>query len=94
MDGRDEIPVEKLGADVNQRDNHGYPSLHHAAARGDNEMIRYLVSKGADTKAGARRGRTTAALANGSVQRLPAIPETSELLMKLGSKNNNRCVTC
>src|SRR5581483_1178751 len=39
--------VEELGADVNARDNDGYTPLHHAAARGDNEMIMYLISKGA-----------------------------------------------
>jgi uncharacterized protein len=86
--------VEELGANVNERDNDGYTPLHHAAARGDNEMILYLVSKGADPKAVARSGQTTADMANGPVQRLSAIPETIELLMKLGSKNNNRCVTC
>lgn len=86
--------VEELGADVNHRDNDGYTPLHHAAARGDNEMILYLVTKGADPKAVARSGQTTADMANGPVQRLSAIPETIELLMKLGSKNNNRCVTC
>ncbi|HYW51073.1 MAG TPA: ankyrin repeat domain-containing protein, partial [Gemmatimonadaceae bacterium] len=43
--------VEELGADVNQRDVTGYTPLHHAAARGDNAMILYLVSKGADVKA-------------------------------------------
>jgi ankyrin repeat protein len=86
--------VEELGADVNMRDNDGYTPLHHAAARGDNEMILYLVGKGADVKAVARSGQTTADMANGPVQRLSAIPETIALLMKLGSKNNNRCVTC
>ena len=86
--------VEELHADVNARDNDGYTPLHHAAARGDNPMILYLVSKGADVKAVARSGQSTADMANGPVQRLSAIPETIELLMKLGSKNNNRCVTC
>src|SRR6478736_2608140 len=76
--------VEDLGADVNMRDNDGYTPLHHAAARGDNEMITYLVGKGADVKAVARSGQTTADMANGPVQRLSAIPETIALLMKLG----------
>ncbi len=86
--------VEELHADVNARDNDGYTPLHHAAARGDNEMILYLVSKGADVTAVARSGQTTADMANGPVQRLSAIPETIALLEKLGSKNNHRCVTC
>jgi ankyrin repeat protein len=86
--------VEELHADVNARDNDGYTPLHHAAARGDNAMILYLVSKGADVKAVARSGQTTVDMANGPVQRLSAIPETIELLMKMGAKNNNRCVTC
>ncbi len=86
--------VEELGADVNARDNDGYTPLHHAAARGDNEVILYLVSKGADPKAVARSGQTTADMANSPVQRLSPIPETVALLMKLGSKNSNKCVVC
>ena len=46
--------VEELKADVNQRDANGMTPLHHAASRGDNEMILYLVSKGADAKAVSR----------------------------------------
>jgi ankyrin repeat protein len=86
--------VEELGADVNARDNDGYTPLHHAAARGDNEVILYLVSKGADVRAVARTGQTTADMANSPVQRLSPIPETVALLMKLGSKNSNKCVVC
>ena len=86
--------VEELGADVNARDQTGYTPLHHAAARGDNEMILYLVSKGADPKAVARNGRTTVDMANGPVQRLRPYLETIALLEKLGAKNNHRCVSC
>ncbi|PYR02794.1 MAG: hypothetical protein DMF97_03605 [Acidobacteria bacterium] len=86
--------VEELGADVNARDNDGYTPLHHAAARGDNEMILYLVSKGADVTAVARSGQTTADMANGPVQRVSPFPATVALLEKLGSKNNHRCVSC
>ena len=86
--------VEELGADVNARDNDGYTPLHHAAARGDNEMINYLVSKGADVTAVARSGQTTADMANGPVQRVSPIPATVALLEKLGSKNSHKCVVC
>jgi ankyrin repeat protein len=86
--------VEELGADVNARDYNGYTPLHHAAARGDNEMIMYLISKGADVTAVARTGQTVADMANGPVQRVSPFPETVALLEKLGSKNNHRCVTC
>jgi ankyrin repeat protein len=84
----------ELGADVNARDDKGYTPLHHAAARGDNELIMYLVSKGADVKAVARSGQTVADMANGPVQRVSPFPETVALLEKLGSKKNHKCVTC
>jgi uncharacterized protein len=86
--------VEELGANVNARDHNGYTPLHHAAARGDNDLIRYLVSKGADPKAVARSGQTTVDMANGPVQRVQPFPETIKLLESLGAKNNHRCVSC
>jgi ankyrin repeat protein len=86
--------VEELHADVNARDNDGYTPLHHAAARGDNEMINYLVAHGADVTAVARSGQTTADMANGPVQRISPYPATVALLEKLGSKNSHKCVSC
>jgi ankyrin repeat protein len=86
--------VEELKADVNQRDANGMTPMHHAASRGDNEMIHYLVSRGGDPKAVSVRGQTTVDLANGPVQRLRPFPETIALLEKLGAKNSHKCVGC
>ena len=78
--------IEELGADPNMRDNDGYTPLHHAASRGDDEMILYLVSKGADVTAVARSGQTVADMANGPVQRVSPFPKTVELLEKLEAR--------
>ena len=86
--------IEELHADVNAFDHEGNTALHHAAARGDVEMIQYLVSKGADVKAVTREGRTTADMANGPVQRIQPYPDAVALLEKLGAKNNHKCVSC
>lgn len=86
--------VEELGADVNARDHDGYGALHHAAARGDNELINYLVAQGADVTIVSRRGQTTADMANGPVQRIQPFPETVALLVSLGAVNNDNCVSC
>ena len=83
-----------LGADVNQRDHNGYNAIHHAAARGDNQLIRYLADRGGDVTAVSRWGQTTADMANGPVQRVSPIPETVALLERLGAKNNQNCVSC
>ena len=86
--------VEELHVDVNAQDHEGNTALHNAAARGDNEMIEYLVSKGADVKAVNRAGQTTVDMANGPVQRTQPYPGTIKLLEGLGAKNNHKCVSC
>jgi ankyrin repeat protein len=80
--------VEEHGADVNLADSWGYRPLHYAASRGDNELIQYLVSKGADVKALTRLGQSTADMARGGRSGFftrVAYPETVALLTSLGS---------
>ncbi len=86
--------VEECGADVNIRDGNGYTPLHHAASRGDNEMIKYLVDHGADILVVSRKGQTTVDMANGPIQRVSPFPDTIELLVSLGALNNDNCVSC
>jgi ankyrin repeat protein len=86
--------VEELGADVNARDLEGFSAVHHAAARGDNEVILFLVSKGADVTTVSRRGQTTVDMANGPQQRVQPFPATIALLESMGAKNNHRCQSC
>ena len=86
--------IEELDADVNARDLNAYTPLHHAAARGDNELIRYLIDRGADVMVVSRRGQTAVDMANGPVQRIQPFPETVALLESLGAVNNHRCVSC
>jgi ankyrin repeat protein len=86
--------VEELGADVNQLDHDGYSPVHHAASRGDNELILYLVSRGANVSYVARSGQTTVDMANGPQQRVQPFPSTIALLEGLGAINNYMCVSC
>ena len=86
--------VEELGADVNARDANGFSPVHHAAARGDNELILYLVEKGADVTLVGRSGQTTVDMANGPFQRSQPSPETIALLEGMGAVNNHNCVSC
>ena len=86
--------IEELGVDPNLRDMDGFNAIHHSAARGDNETILYLVSRGTDVKALSRRGHTTADMANSPEQRAQPLPATVALLEKLGSLNSHQCQSC
>ena len=86
--------IDELGVDADLRDHDGYNAIHHSAARGDNETILFLVSRGADIHAISRRGQTTADLANSPEQRAQPHPATVALLEKLGSHNNHQCRSC
>ena len=86
--------VEEVGADVHARDHNGYNAVHHAASRGHNELIRYLVARGVDVTEVSRMGQTTVDMANGPVQRIQPFPETIALLESLGAVNNHRCMSC
>jgi ankyrin repeat protein len=99
--------IEECHADVNATDkkageststthtnSRAFTPLHSAAARGDNEMVTYLVSKGARVDLIGKNGLTPADMANGPRERIQPFPETIKLLISLGSRFNNRCISC
>jgi len=86
--------VEELKVDINVRDADGFTALHHAAARGDNDVILYLVKHGANVLAVNRAGQTTVDMANSPEQRTQPFPETIALLEGMGAKNNHHCQAC
>ena len=98
--------VEELGAEVNAKDSKGYTTLHGAAYVGADEIISYLVSKGADVKVRAQgrlggtqgaedvavgTGDTVADMANGPREKSLLHLDTVKLLERLGSENSHDC---
>ena len=78
----------ELGLDINAADNQGYTALHGAAYRGDNELVKFLVEKGARLDARTRRGWSVTDMANAPSLRssVPlAHPDTIALLLKIGA---------
>ena len=65
----------------------GFTALHGAAFRGLNEVIEYLVARGADIDARDFRGRTAYRMAEGSKQsfQFQSWPETAAFLKRLGA---------
>jgi ankyrin repeat protein len=80
-----------LGNDVKAADSRGYTALHGAAYLGDNEMVKYLVSKGADVRVKSRPGDSPADMANGPTRFGQPHPETLALLESMGSPNSHNC---
>jgi ankyrin repeat protein len=81
----------QLGLDINAKSSKGYTALHGAAFIGNNELIQFMVGKGADVKAVANDKNTVADMANGPIEHSVPHPETVALLEKLGSANSNNC---
>jgi ankyrin repeat protein len=79
------------GAVVDARDAKGYSVLHGAAFRGDNEMVSYLIAKGADVHARTKDGDSVADLANGLFEHAVVHPDTVALLEQMGSINSHNC---
>lgn len=79
------------GNDVNAADTRGYTALHGAGFLGDNDMVNYLVSKGAKTNVKSKAGDYPADMANGPTRFGQPHPETVALLEKLGSPNSHNC---
>lgn len=78
----------ELGADVNAKDTYNYTALHGAAYRGDNDVVKFLVEKGATLDVRSKRGQTVTDMANGPMvnAHLPMQhPDTIALLEKLGA---------
>jgi ankyrin repeat protein len=81
----------ELGNDVNATDSRGYTALHGAGFLGDNDMVTYLVSKGAKVDAKSKAGDSAADMANGPTRFGQPHVETTALLEQLGSPNSHNC---
>ena len=77
----------EAGADVNAVNEADFTALHGATFRGLNEVVEYLVARGADIDARDFRGRTAYRMAEGAKQsfQFQSWPETAELLARLGA---------
>jgi ankyrin repeat protein len=75
------------GAAIEAVNEAGFTALHGAAFRGLNEVITYLVKRGANINAIDYRGRTPYRIAEGAQQsfRIQSWPETAQLLQQLGA---------
>lgn len=77
----------EAGVNVNTTNEAGFTALHGAAFKGLNEVVEYLVSKGANINAQDFMKRTAYRMAEGSKQtfQFQEWPETAQLLKQLGA---------
>jgi len=77
----------EVGVDVNAANEADFTALHCAAFSGLNELVQYIVDRGADINARDWRGRTPFRLAEGAKQSFhyQEWPEVAALLQKLGA---------
>jgi len=99
--------IEDLHMDINATDEWGYTPLHGAAYMGDNELVKYMVAKGADIRAKSHgfvqqegqtifkapegKGDTVADMANGPRTHGIQHPDTVKLLESMGAENSHNC---
>jgi len=81
----------ELGVDVNAVDSRGYTALHGAAYIGENDAVKFLISKGAKIDVKSKAGDTVADMANGPTRFGLPHPETVALLESLGAVNSHNC---
>ena len=81
----------EIGADVNAVDANGYTALHGAAALGNNEMVEFLVARGATVDAINGAGNSPADMAFGPSRFFIPKLDTADLLVGLGSPFQNNC---
>jgi hypothetical protein len=81
--------AQSLGNDVNAANEMGLTALHGAANRGSDDIIRFLVEKGATTGVADKQGRTPMTWARGvflATHPPEAKPMTIALLQQLQEK--------
>jgi ankyrin repeat protein len=79
----------ELGNDVNAVDANGDTAMHGAVHRGANDIVRFLIEKGANPDVADTFGWTPLTIAEGVwyPNTYKSEPETGALLRKLGAKN-------
>src|SRR5262249_18040146 len=99
--------VEDLHMAINATDEYGDTPLHGAASKGDNDLVKWMVSKGANIHAKSHgfvqqegqtifpappgKGDTVADMANGPRTHGIQHPDTVKLCEELGSENSHNC---